>query len=154
MTRTNKLLLQAAVVSCFAFSGLATSADNCSGTYTVVGNVGDKQDLGNGITLTTFQSHSSNQWNETGEVRVGTCSGYFLTMADGKARMVYACARKNKDGDTVVDEGSLEPGADRGSWKVTHATGKLAKMLGDSGWWKAVADNGKVTIGVWGGTCK
>ena len=82
------------------------------------------------------------------------CAGYALTTADGKVRVVYACARKNKAGDVAVEEGSLEPGAERGTWKVTLATGALAKSVGDSGWWKPAVDNGKVTIGIWGGTCK
>ena len=90
---------------------------------------------------------------QTGELRVGACSGYVLTMADGKVRVVYACAR-NSAGDVAVDEGTLEPGADRGTWKTTSATGALAKSAGDSGWWKEAVDNGKVTAGIWGGTCK
>jgi hypothetical protein len=75
-------------------------------------------------------------------------------MPDGKVRVVYACARKNKAGDISVDEGSLEPGAERGTWKVTTATGGLAKQIGTSGWWQGAIDDGKVNAGIWGGTCK
>ena len=44
--------------------------------------------------------------------------------------------------------------ADRGTWKVTSATGALAKTIGDSGWWTPAIDDGKVGIGIFGGTCK
>ena len=132
----------------------AALADNCAGTYTNVGHTGDKQDLGKGVTLISFSSLSGGTWNNSEEVRTGACTGYVLTMADGKSRVVYACARKNKAGDVAVDEGSLEPGAERGTWKITSATGALAKTIGDSGWWKTAVDDGKVTSGIWGGTCK
>src|SRR5579859_7692720 len=142
-------------VCCVLLSGVARAAENCSGNYTSVGHAADTQDLGNGVTLTSFSAMSSSSRNNTEDLLVGACTGYVLTMADGKVRVVYACARKNKAGDVVVDEGSLEPGADRGTGKYTSGTGTLAKRVGDSGWWKnAVDNNGKVTIGVWGGTCK
>ena len=132
----------------------AASADNCSGTYTNAWRTADKQDLGKGITLTNISSLTSSAYNNSDEVRIGSCTGYVLTMADGKSRVVYACACKNKAGDVAVDEGSLEPGTDRGTWKVTSATGALAKTIGDSGWWTPAIDDGKVGIGIFGGTCK
>lgn len=129
-------------------------AENCSGTYHNVGHVADTQDLGNGVTLASFTSLSSNFFKESGELRAGSCSGYVLSMADGKVRVVYACARKNKAGDVAVDEGTLEPGASRGTWNVTTATGALARAIGDSGWWQGAIEHGKVSAGTWGGICR
>lgn len=129
-------------------------ADNCNGTYHNVGHTADTQDIGAGVKITSFSGMSSNHWTEKAESRVGTCAGYAISLPDGKARVVYVCARKNAAGDVSVDEGSLEPGADKGNWKVTYATGALAGQIGTSGWWKPVVDNGKVTAGAWGGTCK
>lgn len=131
----------------------AAFADNCSGTYHSVGNMFDSLDIGSGVKVSAFSALSSNAFKD-GEVRAGACAGYMLNASDGKMRMVYACARKNKAGDVAVDEGTFEPGASRGTWKITMATGALAKMLGDSGWWQPVVENGKVIAGIWGGTCK
>jgi hypothetical protein len=135
-----------------AMSGTAFS-EKCSGTYHNVGDVADTHDLGNGVTLTAWSAFSSNYDNGTNEIRPGACTGYTLTMADGNFRVVYACARKTSDGSVAVDEGSLEPGAERGTWKITSATGSLAKTLGDSGWWQGTIQDGKVSAGIWGGNC-
>jgi len=135
-----------------ALSGIAR-ADNCSGTWHNVAQSADTQDLGAGVKLTSFSALSSDTFKESGELRVGACSGYVLAMPDGKVRVVFGCARRNSAGDVAVDEGSLEPGADKGTWKITSATGALAKTVGDSGWWKGTIENGKVSAGIWGGTC-
>ena len=147
--RCLKLVLTAGI----ALGGVAIAADNCSGTYHNVGNMADTQDIGGGVKLTAFSALSSNQFKD-GEMRGGACSGYVINLPDGKARAVYACARKNKSGDVAIEEGSFEPGAERGTWKITSATGALAKTIGDSGWWHPVVENGKVVAGVWGGNCK
>jgi hypothetical protein len=131
-------------------------ADNCSGTWHNAGQLAETHDLGNGVTLTSFSALSSMNaiFSDRNEMRTGACSGYLLTMPDGKVREVFACARKNNKGEVAVDEGSLEPGAKRGTWKVTSATGSLASSIGDSGWWTEDINDGKVSAGMWGGTCK
>ena len=128
-------------------------ADNCSGTWHNVGQMADTQDLGDGVSLTSFSALASNTYTERNEIRTGACAGYVLTLPDGKTRLVYACARKNKKGEIAIDEGSLEPDAKRGTWKVTSATGSLTKSIGDSGWWSQDIADGKVSAGTWGGTC-
>lgn len=149
-----KMRITAAVlVSASILTSTAALADNCKGTYHNVGHMADTQDIGAGVKLTSFMGLSSSTWTENNESRVGSCAGYAISLPDGKARVVFVCARKNAAGDVAVDEGSLEPGADKGSWKVNYATGALAKRVGDSGWWQPVVDNGKVTAGVWGGNC-
>ncbi|UCH47229.1 MAG: hypothetical protein JSU95_14185 [Betaproteobacteria bacterium] len=153
MRRFNRALQGLLFVICLAMSGTAFS-DNCSGTWTTVGNVADTHDLGNGVTLTAWSSLSSAYWNEIEEMVAGTCTGYTLTMADGTSRTVFACARRNSQGDVQVDEGSLEPGAERGTWKITTATGAFAKRMGNSGWWQGTIQDGKVGAGIWGGNCK
>jgi hypothetical protein len=133
---------------------LPALADNCTGTWHNAAQTAETKDLGNGVKLTTFSAASSNAFAESGDILVGGCTGYVLSHPDGRYRLVYSCARKNAAGDVLVDEGSQEPGEKQGTWKDTVATGALAKRLGDSGWWKATIDDGKVTAGIWGGTCK
>ena len=84
---------------------------------------------------------------------IGQCGGYVLTTPDGKSKMGYACARKNKDGDSWSDSGGIEPGSDRGTWKQAAGTGVFAGK-NNSGWWQAVVDYGKTTTGIWGGNCQ
>jgi hypothetical protein len=45
------------------------------------------------------------------------------------------------------------PGADKGMWKATGGSGKFANKA-DSGWFKNVAGDGKMSVSAWGGTCK
>jgi hypothetical protein len=151
--KTHPGALQAVILGAGILLCGAAWADNCSGTYHSVGHTADTQDFGKGVKLTSFSALSSVAW-KTGELLTGACSGYALAMADGKVRVVYACVRKNKEGDSYVDEGSLEPGAERGKWNITTATGALAKTIGSSGWWQGAIDDGKVSAGMWGGNCK
>lgn len=144
------------VVVCLA--GIAISggalADNCNGTYHNVGHTADTQDIGADVKLTAFTGFTSAVWNERKEQTVGSCAGYALALPEGKARVVYACVRKNAAGDVYVDEGSWEPGAEMGTWKITAGTGSFIKTIGNGGWWKPVMDNGKVVSGMWGGNCR
>jgi hypothetical protein len=75
-----------------------------------------------------------------------------LTIPGGKSRLVYACARKNKDGDSISDAGGMEPGADRGTWTQTGGTGVFAGKKW-SGWWQLVTTDGKTTLGIFSGNC-
>ena len=134
-------------------SGAAFS-ERCTGTWHGVGNVADTHDLGNGVTLTLWSNRSSTYWNEIKEMVGGTCTGYTLTMANGTSRTVFACARRNSQGDVQVDEGSLEPGAERGTWKMTVATGAFANRVGNSGWWQGTLQDGNIAAGIWEGNCK
>ena len=133
--------------------GSAFAADNCNGRFTNVAQSGETIDLGKGHTLVIFVARGSSTSENSPHNGVGGCGGYVLTTPDGKSRLAYACARKNKDGDSWSDAGGVEPGADRGTWTQTGGTGVFAGKT-NSGWWQAVVDDGKVTSGTWGGTCK
>ena len=152
MSKGTQALRAISLVAGLILSAMAF-ADNCSGTWHNVDQIDHTEELGNGVALTSFSALSSNVYRERNEIRTGSCSGYVLTMPDGKTRVAYACARKNKLGDIAVDEGTREPGAKRGTWKVTSATGSLAGSIGDSGWWQEDINDGKVSAGTWGGTC-
>jgi hypothetical protein len=128
-------------------------ADNCNGRWTNVTQSTETIDLGNGHTLTIFSARGSSTSDNSAHVGVGQCGGYVLTTPDGKSRLGYACARKNKDGDSWSDFGGIEPGADRGTWKQSGGTGVFAGK-NNSGWWQAVVDDGKTTTGIWGGNCQ
>ena len=151
----SRTILITLVAGTLGWAPVSFAAERCTGTFTNVVQSSETIDLGNGVSLTTFSLRGGNQSN-LGTIAVGGCSGYALAMPDGKLRVVYACARKTKDGDVWVDEGSLEPGAERGTWKATVSTGAMAKLfpVGSNGWWQATTNDGKVTAGIWEGTCK
>jgi hypothetical protein len=127
-------------------------ADNCSGRWTNVGQSAETIDLGGGHTLTIFSARGSATSDNSPMTGTGQCGGYLLTTPDGKSRLGYACARKTKSGDSWSDYGTIEPGADRGTWKQSGGTGVFAGK-NNSGTWQAVVDDGKTTTGVWTGNC-
>jgi len=134
-------------------SGAAFS-EKCTGSYHNVGSVADTHDLGNGVTVTAWSNRGTSYWNEINEMVAGSCTGFTLTMADGTSRTLYACARRSSSGDVMVDEGSFEPGAERGTWTITTATGAFAPRVGNSGWWQGTIQDGNVSAGIWEGNCK
>jgi hypothetical protein len=128
-------------------------ADNCNGRFTNVGQSVDTLDLGKGHTLTTFVARGTSTSENSVHNGVGGCGGYVLTTPDGKMRLGYACVRKNQDGDSYSDAGTIEPGESRGTWMQTGGTGVFAGK-NNSGWWQVTMDDGKVTSGIWGGNCR
>lgn len=151
--RTTKLLRKGFVVATGALLCGGAIADDCAGRWTNVTQSAETLDLGKGHTLTIFVARGSSTSDNSAHNGVGQCGGYILATPDGKSRMAYACARKNKDGDSWSDSGGMEPGSDRGTWKQVGGTGVFAEKT-NSGWWQAVVDDGKATTGTWGGTCK
>ncbi len=129
-------------------------ADDCDGRFTGVNQSADTVDLGNGHTLTFFSDFGSVTSENSAQNATGACGGYVLTTPDGKTRLAYACLRKNKDGDSFSDAGTIEPGEDRGNWTQTGGTGVFAGKNGSGGWWEATMNDGKTTSGIWGGNCK
>ena len=141
------------VVGALSICGAAL-ADNCTGYDMLVTTSGETRDLGNGMTLTTFQSESMIvSENSIYNLATGQCSGTALATPDGKARSSGHCARRDKDGNTQSIEWSVAPGADKGVWKSTGGTGKFAGNS-DSGWFQNVRSDGKMAISKWGGNCK
>ena len=132
--------------------GLAMAGE-CSGLWTNVAQSAETLDLGKGHTLSIFSARGSSTSDNSIHNGVGQCGGYVLTTPDGKSRLAFACARKNKDGDTWSDAGGIEPGADHGTWTQTGGTGVFAGKK-NSGTWQAVVDDGKVTTGTWVGNCQ
>jgi len=146
------IVRSAFLVACLLQFGSGFAADNCSGRVSNVSIGGDTFDAGNGLSVAWFHAYSvvtsENSINNT----AGKCGGYSVTTADGKTRLVGVCARKNKEGDGWSDEWVFEAGAERGTWKMAGGSGAFAGKSW-SGWWKPVSDDGKIFMGVWGGTC-
>jgi hypothetical protein len=151
--RTTKLLKMGLFLGIGGLACGPAIADSCTGRFTNVGQSAETIDLGKGHTLTIFVARGSVTSENSSQNGVGGCGGYVLTTPDGKTRLAYACARKNKDGDSWSDAGGIEPGADRGTWTQTGGTGVFARK-NSSGWWQVAMDDGKVTSGIWGGNCK
>ena len=127
-------------------------ADNCSGYFNNVTHTLSTNEVAKGHTVTSFIFNSITNSDNSPLNASGECSGYALTTPDGKTRMAGVCARKTKDGGSYSDIWSLEPGAERGAWKMVGATGALAGKTA-SGWWQVVFEDGKTALGKWGGTC-
>ena len=151
---TARPLIIGLVLGLTGFASVPALADNCNGRFTNVGQSAETIDLGNGHTLTVFSARGSSTSENTAHNGVGGCGGYVLSTPDGKTRMAYSCVRKNKDGDSWSDAGGIEPGATKGTWAQTGGTGVFAAGKKNSGWWQATVDDGKVTSGVWSGTCQ
>ena len=129
----------------------SVSADNCSGHYSQVVTQFQSIDLGGGHKLDMFMTKTTSDSSNSGYTGTGQCTGYALTTPDGKTRLSGVCGRKNKDG-SWSDAWGLEPGADRGSWKIVGSSGAYAgKSV--SGWWQEIASEGGVAVGQWGGNC-
>ena len=141
------LIATAASISCSA-----ARADNCTGRVNNVAIGAETVEVGNGHTLTIFSFYSITSSENSANNATGKCGGYALTTPDGKTRMVGACARKTKDGDSWSDEWAMEPGAQRGTWKLVGGTGVFSGMKA-SGWWQPLAEDGKMSTATWGGNC-
>ncbi len=153
---TNKLLKGVcAIGSTLLISGVAHSADNCTGYDNLFATYVETLDLGNGHTLTAFRQASMLTSDDSimYHLATGECSGAALSTPDGKVRVSGYCARRDKDGDTQSIEFSQAAGADKGVWKSTGGTGKFAGKSA-SGWFQDVRTDGKMAISKWGGTCK
>jgi hypothetical protein len=130
----------------------AAHADNCNGRVNNVAISAESIEVGKNHTLVVFSFYSITSSENSANNAAGKCGGYAVTTPDGKTRVVGACARKTKDGDSFSDEWVLEPGAARGTWKMSGGTGVFAGKQW-SGWWQSVSDDGKMSTALWGGTC-
>jgi len=129
-------------------------ADTCTGYDVLVTTAADTRDLGNGMTLTTFQAESIlTSEDSIYHLATGQCAGTALVTPDGKVHTQGHCARRDKDGDTQSISFSQSPGADKGMWKSTGGTGKYAGKT-DAGWFQDVRSDGKMAVSKWGGNCK
>jgi hypothetical protein len=127
-------------------------AQNGNGRWMNVSTSAEALDLGNGHTLTVFSARGGTASENSPMTGAGQCSGWVLTLPDGKTRMSYACARKSKDGHSWSDYGGIEPGADRGTWKMVGGTGVFAGKS-RSGTWQETVNDGKTTVGTFTGNC-
>jgi len=151
--KTAKLLRNGCIVGTGLLLCGTAFADNCTGYDALVTTSAETRDLGNGMTLTTFQSESILITdNSIYNLVTGQCSGTALTTPDGKARSNGHCARHDKDGHTQSIEWSQGAGAEKGTWKSTGGTGKFAGKT-DSGWFQNVRSDGKMAVTKWGGNC-
>jgi hypothetical protein len=146
----SKSVITLVVVTAGLAMPLSALAENCGGRFNNVATHAETMEVGKGLSVTSFSARSSSTSENSDFNGVGACAGYVLVMPDGKARAVGVCARKNKDGDSYSDEWGLEPGAQRGWWKISAGTGVFAGKVGTAGWWRPLVDDGKVTMGSWG----
>jgi len=123
----------------------------CNGRVNNVALTSDTIEVDKGHAVTYFVAHSITTSDNSINNAAGKCGGYFITTPDGKTRGVGVCARKSKDG-SFSDEWVIEPGAERGTWKMSGATGVFAGKHWE-GWWQPVSDDGKVFMGTWGSNC-
>ena len=128
-------------------------ADNCSGRYTGVTVSADTHEVAKGHSVTFFTQRGSTVSDNSPFNAVGECGGYTLTMPDGKTMTSGICTRKGNNGDSESDVWSIEPGAERGTWKQVAGTGAMA-CKSCSGWFEAMVDDGKESMGKWGGDCR
>jgi hypothetical protein len=132
----------------------AALADNCSGQYTNVGMSAQTLEVATGHKVTFFVARGSSIRNDTTtDDLVGECGGYTLTMPDGKTITSGICTRKGKDEDSESDVFSMEPGAERGTWKQISGTGSFAGK-NNSGWYQPTMSDGTTNVGKWGGNCQ
>ena len=137
----------------FAASGVAlAAADNCTSHYSSVIESTSNIEVSKGHSIAYWTARQANTSDNSVYTGVGMCNGYAISTPDGKVTMSGACALKNKDGDSWSYIWGMEPGAERGWWKVTAGTGALAAL--NSGWWQPTMSDGKTSIGISGGTCK
>jgi hypothetical protein len=152
--KTKKLVRAAAIAGASLFLCGPALADTCTGYDVLVTTSAETRDLGNGMTLTTFQAESilisdGSIYN----LATGQCAGTALATPDGKVSTQGHCARRDKDGHTQSIEFSQSPGAEKGMWKSTGGSGKFAGKT-DSGWFQDVRSDGKMAVSKWGGNCK
>jgi hypothetical protein len=132
----------------------AAFADNCTGEYTNVRVSAQTHEVAPGHKVTFFVERSGSVTDGTSNGdTVGECGGYVLTMPDGKTLTSGICTRKGKDGNTVSDVFSQEPGAERGTWKQVAGTGHFAGT-NNSGWYQPTMSDDTTNIGKWGGNCQ
>jgi hypothetical protein len=150
--KKQKLLYSGLILATTALVSGGALADNCSGNWTNTTQSADTIDLGDGHTLTTWFSRGSVSSQNSPFNTVGACGGYVLTTPDGKSRTVYACTRKNQNGDSISDAGSMEPGNDYGTWTQMGGTGVFAGKKW-SGTWRVLNSDGQTTLGTFTGNC-
>lgn len=128
-------------------------SDNCNGNFSNVSVSAETLEVATGHTVTYFVSRGTTTSANSAFNGVGECGGYALATPDGKVRVAGVCTRKMKDGSSESDVFALEPGADRGTWKMVAGTGVFAGKS-NSGWWQSVITDGKAELGIWGGNCQ
>ena len=149
----NTTIVKLCAVLPFAFAWSNSSlADNCNGNWSNVTVSAETLEVAKGHTVTYFVSRGSTTSANSAFNGVGECGGYALATPDGKVRVAGICTRKMNDGTSESDVFTLEPGAERGTWKQVAGTGVLADKH-YAGWWQSVISDGKAEMGIWGGNC-
>jgi hypothetical protein len=152
--RFEKLMRNGVLVGAGLLVCSTVFADNCTGYDILVTTSADTRDLGNGMSLTTFQAESILiSDGSIYHLATGQCSGTALVKPDGQVQSNGHCARRDKDGHAQSIEWSQSPGAEKGMWKSTGGSGKYAGKT-DSGWFQNVRTDGVMAVTKWGGNCR
>lgn len=130
MRNSGRMARNMVMVLCMgAACGSASGADQCTGTWVMMG-----RDI---VVL-------SNDPSRALHMSTGTCG-------DGR------CSYKERDGDVRNETYAYPQGSDTGIWKSQDGTGKYAGVQ-NSGWTRrervvTSVSGGTWTIGTWGGPC-
>lgn len=155
MNRFSRVVFVPAVTVGSFLPCVTFAADNCTGYDISATTMADTRDVGEGMTLTTFQQENVVMSVDTPNYQnlTGQCAGTVLTMPDGRIFVTGHCVRRDKDGHTQAIEWGQAAGAEKGSWKELGGTGKFANAQG-TGWFQEAHADGKSSVVKWGGTCK
>ncbi len=154
--RTSKETTYAAVLAAGLVLSTWAHADNCSGVDVVVSQSAETIEIGKATFLITLRSHAivvADSAASPFNLMTGECDGTLVSTPDNVTRGAGFCVRKDKDGDTVVQDWTWSSVAQKGTWKHLGGTGKFVGAS-SSGWWTGAVSDGKMTVNKWGGNCK
>lgn len=146
----SRMVLAAALSGSLVVPAIAFAGD-CSGYFAGTIDSSSSIEVANGHSISFWTTRQTSDTNNSGYTGVGMCNGSMLTLPSGAAQVSGACALKDKNGDSWSFAYGIEPGAERGWWKTTGGTGKLAAK--SSGWFQQTVTDGKTSLGIWGGNC-
>jgi len=129
MKSSNVTACLSVLSACFVISSPVIAEDNCSGYSVGVGPV----------RVFISDDHSSPYHLASGDCTTTGAS-------------TSTCTFKDKDGDQWTDAHEWSGSGIAGTWRTVSGTGKYAKAIGSSGWWKMAQSH---TVNVWavGGYC-
>jgi hypothetical protein len=146
----------AAMLAAGVVLSASVHADNCSGVDVVVSQSAETTEIGKGALLIALRSYAivvADTAASPFHLMTGECDGTLVVTPDNVTRGAGFCLRKDKDGDTMVQDWTWSSVAQKGTWKHLGGTGKFVDAS-SSGWWTGAVTDGKMTVNKWGGNCK
>src|SRR3954453_11080345 len=122
-------------------------ADTCSGEWS---NDVERTKLDEKVTLVNSKSTVSSK--DSPMSGSGSCTGYVYDLGGGRKVSSTTCLRTTAAGDTWLTQSTRDMG-EKGQFKIVYATGKLAPLVGTTGWFAVGAQGENKMSGTWGGDC-